>query len=102
MAFTSDFINSERALRGGFVNAVYPNQDELLKAAREMASKIAGLSPIVIQGTKIAMNYAQDHTVEESLDQIAMWNSVFLKSDDLVEAVGAFMQKTTPKFKNRL
>ena len=43
MAFTSDFINSERALRGGFVNAVYPNQDELLKAAREMASKIASM-----------------------------------------------------------
>jgi len=102
MAFTADFIDAQRALSSGFVNAVYDDQDALLAAARAMAARIAGLSPIVLQGTKIAMNFAEDHTVEDSLNQIALWNSAFLKSDDLVEAVTAFMQKRTPKFRNRL
>lgn len=102
MAFTADFIGSDRALQFGFVNAVYNNQEELLAAAREMAGRIAALSPLVIQGTKIALNFAEDHAIEDSLNQVATWNCAFLKSDDLIEAVSAFMQKRTPIFRNRL
>jgi enoyl-CoA hydratase len=29
---------------------------------------------------------------------VAIWNSGFLQSDDLVEAVSAFMEKRPPKF----
>jgi len=102
MAFTADFLGADRAVQSGLVNSVYNDKESMLVAAREMAAHIAALSPVVIQGTKIALNYAQEHTVEDSLNQIALWNSAFLKSDDLVEAVTAFMQKTTPKFRNRL
>ena len=102
MAFTSDFVNAERALKSGFVNTVHKDHDELLRAGRAMAAKISGLSPLVVQGTKIALNYSEDHSLEDSLAQVAIWNTSFLKSDDLIEAVTAFMQKRTPVFRNRL
>ena len=103
MAFTSEYINSERALQCGLVNGpLYESHEAMLVAARAMVSRMAALSPLVIQGTKIALNYAEEHTIEDALNQVALWNTAFLKSDDLVEAMMAFMAKRPPKFRNRL
>lgn len=74
----------------------------MLKAAREMAGKITSLSPLVVQGAKMVMNYADEHSTEDGLEQIALWNSAFIQSDDLLEAMSAFLQKRKPVFKNRL
>jgi len=102
MAFVSEPIDAKRALRAGLVNEVFPNKEELLAKAREMASKIASHSPLVVQGAKTVLNFSEEHSTEEGLQYVALWNSAFLKSDDLMEAVMAFMQKRKPVFKNRL
>jgi len=103
MAFTSHYIDAQRALHGGLVNGpLYATHDELVAGARAMATRMAALSPLVIQGTKIALNYAEEHSLEDSLAQVALWNTAFLKSDDLVEAMMAFMAKRPPQFRNRL
>jgi enoyl-CoA hydratase/carnithine racemase len=54
---------------------------------------------IVRRGTKRALVYARDHTVQESLAQVKMWNSAFLQSDDLLEAMRAVMAKQQPEYK---
>lgn len=102
MVFTSNPLNAKRALRHGLVNEVYASQEEMLKAARDMARKISSLSPLVVQGSKVVMNYADEHSIEEGLEHVALWNSAFLKSSDLAEAVGAFMSKREAKFKCKL
>jgi enoyl-CoA hydratase/carnithine racemase len=51
------------------------------------------------RGTKRALVYARDHTVQESLAQVKMWNSAFLQSDDLLEAMRAVMAKQQPEYK---
>ena len=34
----------------------------------ELATEIASKSPVAIAATKLQLNYARDHTVDESLD----------------------------------
>eukprot|EP01098_Paradermamoeba_levis_P016644 TRINITY_DN9085_c0_g1_i1.p1 TRINITY_DN9085_c0_g1~~TRINITY_DN9085_c0_g1_i1.p1 ORF type:complete len:284 (-),score=84.79 TRINITY_DN9085_c0_g1_i1:113-931(-) len=102
MAFTGERIDSKAALNCGLVTRVYPNQEELLKAARVVAGQIAENSPLVVQGTKKVLNYSDEHSIADGLEYVALWNSAFLKSDDLVEAVSAFMEKRPPKYKSKL
>jgi len=102
MAFSGSPISADRALRFGLVNEVYSDQSSMLIGARELARDIASNSLLAIQGTKIALNYADDHNLKDSLNQIALWNSAFLQSDDLMEAVMSYMQKRKPIFRNKL
>ncbi len=98
MAFTGKFVDAQRALACGLVNAVYPDRDSLLAGAREMAAEIAANSPLAVQGAKLVLNYSDEHTTEEGLEYVAQWNSSFLYSNDLTEAMQAFIEKRPPKF----
>ena len=102
MAFTGEEFNSQQAYHSGFVNAVYDTKEEMLEKAYEKAMKMAENSPLVVAGTKLSLNYALDHSLEDSLNQVALWNSAFLQSDDLMEAFSAFLSKRKPSFKNYL
>jgi enoyl-CoA hydratase len=98
LAYTGKDITAERAREIGLVNDVLPDFDGLIKAAQTMAAEIAANSPLVVQGTKQVLKACEDRTVEEGLDYVAVWNSAFLQSNDLVEALGAFMEKRPPNF----
>jgi len=102
LAFTSNPINAQRALSCGLVNNVFPDKEKLLEGARQMAQTIASNSPLVVQGTKQVLNYSEDHSIADSLEYVALWNTGFLQSDDLTEAATSFFTKSTPKFRNRL
>ena len=54
---------------------------------------IAEKSPVAVQGTKVVMNYARDHTVAEGLVHIAEWNAAQLQSEDLMKSAQAAMMK---------
>jgi enoyl-CoA hydratase len=101
LAFTGKDIDAERALRIGLVNEVATDADEVLKAARELAHEIAANSPIAVQGTKAVLAANEGRTVAEGLDYVATWNSAMLASDDLVEAMTAFMERRPPRFTGR-
>ena len=98
LAYTGKDITAERAREIGLVNDVLPDADGLFKAAHEMATEIAANSPLVVQGTKQVLKACEDRTVAEGLDYVAVWNSAFLRSNDILEAMTAFMEKRPPKF----
>ncbi len=99
MAYTGARFPADRALRHGFVNEVYEDKETLLEAARTMANEIAANSPATVQGVKHVLQFSEEHTIRESLDYVAQWNSSFLHSNDLMEAITAFMEKREPVFK---
>jgi enoyl-CoA hydratase len=101
LAFTGKDITAERAKEIGLVNDVAADAEGVLKAARALAAEIAANSPIAVQGTKAVLAANEGRTVAEGLDYVATWNSGMLASDDLVEAMTAFMEKRTPKFTGR-
>ncbi len=101
LAYTGKDISAERAAEIGLVNDVLPDADSALKAARQIAGEIAGNSPIAVQGTKAVLTACEDRSVAEGLDYVATWNAGFIQSDDLVEAMTAFMEKRPPDFSGR-
>ena len=98
LAYTGKDISADRAREIGLVNDVLPDMDGVLKAAHEMAAEVAANSPLAVQGTKQVLRACENMSVEEGLDYVAVWNSAFIQSNDLMEAMTAFMEKRPPKF----
>lgn len=98
LAYTGKDIDAARAERIGLVNDVLPDADSLHKAAWDMAAEIAANSPIVVQGTKHVLRAGEGRSVEEGLDYVAVWNAGFIQSNDLTEAMTAFLEKRPSTF----
>jgi enoyl-CoA hydratase len=101
LAFTGKDISAERAREIGLVNDVAADADGVQKAAHELAAEIAANSPIAVQGTKAVLAANEGRTVAQGLEYVATWNAGMLASDDLVEAMMAFMEKRSPTFTGR-
>jgi enoyl-CoA hydratase len=99
LAYTGKDINAQRALEIGLVNAVYGNADEVLAGARTLAFEIAQNSPLAVQGTKAVLAANDGRSVDEGLEFVARWNTMYLQSNDLREAMMAFMEKRPPVFR---
>ena len=101
LAYTAKDIGADRAKEIGLVNDVATDAEGVLKAAHALAAEIAAQLPIAVQGTKAVLAANEGKTVAEGLDYVATWNAGMLASEDLTEAVTAFMEKRTPKFTGR-
>ena len=101
LAYTGKDIDAERAAKIGLVNDVLPDAGALHKAAQAMAEEIAANSPLVVMGTKAVLTASADRSIEEGLDYVAVWNAAFLASDDLTEAMSAFVEKRPPIYTGR-
>jgi len=99
LAFTGKDITAARAFQIGLVSDVYETTNEVLSSARTLAGEIAANPPIVVQGIKRVMNYCADKSVADGLDYVAVWNSAFLQSADLLEAMAAFRERRPPQFR---
>jgi enoyl-CoA hydratase len=98
LAFTGKDVPAARAREIGLVNDVLPDAAGVLAAARAMAAVIAANSPLAVQGTKAVLRATAGRPVGEGLDYVAVWNSAFLLSNDLAEAMAAFVEKRPPRF----
>ncbi len=101
LIYTGKDIDADRAKAIGFVNDVYEDREAVIRAAQDLAREMAENSPLVLKGVKKVVEFAEEHTVREGLEYVALWNSAFLMSDDLTEAVMAFMQKRKPVYKGK-
>ncbi|KAF8364255.1 hypothetical protein PRIPAC_91178 [Pristionchus pacificus] len=93
VALTARHFGAKEALEQGYVSRVFETYDALIAAAKETAKTIATSSPVAVQGTKVVLNYARDHTVDDSLRYVAMWNMSQLQTDDIAESAVAVMTK---------
>jgi len=98
LAFTGRRMPAQRAYEVGLVQAVYDDSEQLVSAVLATAAEIASKSPLAIWGTKVAMNYARDHSVDDALDHIATWQSGMFQPADMMEAFAAKTDKRGPNF----
>lgn len=98
LCYTARQMKADEAKSIGLVSRVFPDHESLLAGALETAAVIASKSPVAVQGTKMALIYARDHSVSESLNHVSLLNQTFLQSEDVIKAVGAMMTKEKPVF----
>jgi enoyl-CoA hydratase len=98
MAMTGADYPADWALRRGLVSEVYDDVDSLLEGAHALGRQIASNSPLVTQGIKRILQANDGRTVDQALDYMAQWNSSFLISNDLMEAMNAFIEKRDPDY----
>ncbi len=98
MAYTGRRVPAARALEVGLVQGLYDTHESLLDGVLATAREIAGKSPLAVWGTKVAMNYARDHSVDDSLEQIATWQAGMFQPGDMMEAFTARAEKRDPVF----
>jgi enoyl-CoA hydratase len=102
LAYTGRRMPAQRAYEVGLVQEVFGGRETLLQGALTAAAEIASKSPLAIWGTKVAMNYARDHSVDDALDQIATWQSGMFQPADMMEAFAAKAEKRDPVFPDLL
>lgn len=99
MAFRGNRIDADRALAIGLVNHVYPDKETLDSAAEQMALEIAQNAPLAVQGAKDVFLYSEEAPSGRALDYNAAKSSMILPSEDLMEAISAYLQKRDAQFK---
>lgn len=100
MAYTGRKVFGPEAAQISLVTRCYQDQEHMMAEVKKIAATIAAKSPLVIRGTKEMLLYKRDHTVEDSLKNMANYNAAMLLSEDLMEAFQAHVMKREPKFKD--
>lgn len=98
LAYTGRRMGAEEAHNIGLVNRVFDSHEAMLDAVMEIAAEIAANAPLAVHGCKRAINYARDHTTQEGLDWIGLWNASMLHPEEIMEAMQARGEKRPGDF----
>ena len=101
LALTGRDFTASEALQMGLITRICDDRPGLYKEARNLADQILACPPLTVQGTKETIIYSRDHGVEAGLQYVAQKNAAALPSEDLFEAMNAFMEKRAPVFKGK-
>lgn len=100
LAYTGRRMSAARAREVGLVNEVYPDHAAMLDGVLQIADEIAQKSPLAIWGSKEMINYARDHSVADSLNYIATWQTGMFQAGDMMESFAAKTEKRAPRFQD--
>ncbi len=98
LAYTGDRMPADRAREVGLVNEIFATHVDLLAGVTEIAERIASKSPLAIHGTKESINFTRDHSVADSLNFIATWQTGMFRAPDMVKSFTAMQDKSTPEY----
>ena len=98
LAFTGRNFSAQEAKEYGFVNKLYESHDSLIEGALEIANEIASNSPAAVYGCKRVIDFSRDHTIDEGLEWINMWNASMLSQSELMEGFQSHKSKKEGNF----
>lgn len=98
LVYTGSDIDGNEAARIGLVNRCFPDLASLETGAMALAEKIAANSPLVVRGIKAVLHAEEGMSTAAALDHIALWNTAFLESNDLGEALSAHLERRPPHY----
>lgn len=101
LAYTGRDFTAEEALAMGLVNLVVDDREAAIGSAHEMARRIAANSPLAVQGAKAVLRASEGRSTEDGLDYVALWNTAFIHSEDVAEAVAAHLEGRDPEFEGK-
>jgi len=102
LAYTGRRMGAARAREVGLVNEVFPDQESMLAGVLEIATEIAQKSPLAIWGSKEMITFARDHSVTDSLNYVATWQTGMFQPTDMMESFAARTERREPRFADLL
>jgi 2-(1,2-epoxy-1,2-dihydrophenyl)acetyl-CoA isomerase len=100
LAFTAKMVSGAEAYEIGFVNAVVP-ADALDAAVDELVATIASGPPVALASTKRELDGASAISLAQALELEGLAQSFNTHTDDMREALTAFMERRPPTFEGR-
>jgi Delta3,5-Delta2,4-dienoyl-CoA isomerase len=97
VCLTGRTFTVEEAVSVGWISRAYP-LPQLVPAALQLCREMSLHSPLAVQGTKAALVYARDHSVADSLEQVAWYNALALQGPDATRAWSVRKTKRRPHF----
>jgi enoyl-CoA hydratase/carnithine racemase len=97
LIFTASQIDADEAFRIGLVERLVPDA-ELESTVRDLATTIAAQPPLAVQGAKRAVNVAGTTSIRDGLRVEAEGQAACLRSDDMKEAIAAFVERRAPSY----
>ncbi len=98
LAYTGRRLSAPRAREIGLVNEVFDSQDKMVEYALMTAREIAEKPPVAIAGSKEMINFARDHSIEDGLSHIALWQTGMFAQEHLLETFAASQEKRQPDY----
>ena len=98
LAYTGRRLSAAKAQGYGLVNEVFETAEAMLAAALQCAKEIASKPPIAIWGTKQAIDYARDHSTEDSLRQMGWLQGAIWSNRHVGESIKAMKEKRAGQF----
>ena len=98
---TGDALDATTAYQLGMVTDIVEKPDDALPCAREIATRIAALPPLAVQGTKRALNHVTSLRADEVVPLAFELEEHTLTSDDLLEGIAAFREGREASFVGR-
>lgn len=98
LAYTGRRLSATKALGYGLVNEVFDSPEALLAGALLCAKEIASKPPVAIWGTKQAIHYTRDHSVDDALKQMGWLQGAIWSNQHVREAVTAMKEKRAGDF----
>ncbi len=99
ISFRAHSFDAAKAKTIHLVNEVYADEETLMERALEMAEEIAANPPLAVQGAKEVFLYDQEVSLEESLEYNAARSAMIVPSEDMKEAISAYLEKRKGSFK---
>jgi enoyl-CoA hydratase/carnithine racemase len=100
LIFTAARIDADEAHRIGLADRLVDDAD-LDAAAADLASTIAAQPPLAVRGAKRAVNTSASSSVRDGLRVEAEAQAECLRSDDMKEAIAAFVERRAPEYHGR-
>ena len=98
LAYTGRRLSAAKALGYGLVNEVFDSHEAMLAGALQCAKEIASKPPVAIWGTKQAIHYTRDHSVDDALKQMGWLQGAIWSNQHVREAVTAMKEKRSGQF----
>ena len=98
LAYTGRRMPAAEALNVGLVNRLFDDHEAMLDGVMDVAREIAANAPLAVHGCKRAISYARDHSTQDGLDWIGLWNASNLHPEEIQEAMQARAEKRPADF----
>jgi len=99
MAYTARFFSAKEVEKMGLILEILKDREHLLEKSGQLAGEIMECAPLAVQSTKEVINYSRYAPVRDGISLAVHKNLVLFKSQDVLEAVTAFLEKRKPVFK---